>query len=221
MNNLSSHAKDFSKLLLFSLNTGSLHVPIAGDLPSAHYYMIKHPFGQFEAQQLLINVSCVSVHAKCIASHKTAADTISFLREGAVHPRPSRLGLSNYNVQGLDSPISWRFEQFSSAQWIKIWSNCTNSWHCVWQSALHHRNKQNTSKTSTFSLRVTLIQLHLLQALRTRMQTMVIPSCRQFQIYWQTSIHETIKGQGTVTGAATQGDYRTRKRNVHNNIHNQ
>ena len=55
------------------------------------------PFGPIEFKQLLLDVSCVSVHSKCTASHMAGAYTHSFveIRGRTVQPRLSRLGLSN------------------------------------------------------------------------------------------------------------------------------
>ena len=54
------------------------------------------PFGPIECKQLLMDVSCVSVHSRCISSHMTGAYTLSFfeIRGGTVQPRLSRFGLS-------------------------------------------------------------------------------------------------------------------------------
>ena len=66
------------------------------------------PFGPLVVQELLKKVSCVLVHARCSATHKTGAYTLSFfetrIRGKIVQPHLSRFGLSNYNYQRVDSP---------------------------------------------------------------------------------------------------------------------
>ena len=54
------------------------------------------PFGPIECKQLLLDVSCVSVHSRCTTSHMAGAYTLSFfeIRGRTVQPRPSRFGLS-------------------------------------------------------------------------------------------------------------------------------
>ena len=63
------------------------------------------PFGPIECKQLLMDVSCVSLHSRCIFSHMAGAYTLSFFEILArnVQLRLSCFGLSNYNVQGLYS----------------------------------------------------------------------------------------------------------------------
>ena len=53
-------------------------------------------FGPIECKQLFLNVSCVSVHSRCISSHMAGAYTLSFfkIRGRTVQPRLSRFGLS-------------------------------------------------------------------------------------------------------------------------------
>ena len=70
-------------------------------------------------QQLLMDVPCVSVHSRCISSHKTGAYTFSFfeMRGRSKQPRLSHFGLSNYNVQGLHSPTRGILLYFSSPPW--------------------------------------------------------------------------------------------------------
>ena len=56
------------------------------------------PFvGPIECKQLLLDVSCVSVHSRCITSHMAGAYTLSFfeIRGRTVQPRLSGFGLSN------------------------------------------------------------------------------------------------------------------------------
>ena len=64
-----------------------------------------------------MNVSCASVHSRCITSYMAGAYTLSFfeIRGRTMQPRLSRFGLSNYNVQGLYSPTRCILQYFSSA----------------------------------------------------------------------------------------------------------
>ena len=78
------------------------------------------PSGPIEYKQLLMDVSCVSDHSRGISLHMAGAYTFSFFekRGRTVQPCPSRFGLSNYNIQGLQlhSPARGISLYFSSAQ---------------------------------------------------------------------------------------------------------
>ena len=147
------------------------------------------PFGPIECKQLLMYVSCVSVHTRCISLHMTGAYTLSFfeIRGRIVQPRLSQFGLSKYNVQGLYSPTRCILLYFSRAQWPKIWIKCTTCRCCVWQSALHHRGKQCPGESSTVP---TLIQLHL-QERKPIMRTM-------FPRYFRRILHLRPWGRITI-----------------------
>ena len=99
------------------------------------------PFGPLVFLQVLMYVSCVSVHARCIAWHITVAYTLFFfeIRWRTEQPRPCHFVLFNYNYQGVDSPTRPTQQQFSSSQWPKIWIKCTNCRLSVWQ---YRRGKQ-------------------------------------------------------------------------------
>ena len=64
------------------------------------------PFGPIACQHFLLDVSCISVHSRCIYSHKADAYTLSFfkIRARTMQPHLSRFGLSNNSVQGFHSP---------------------------------------------------------------------------------------------------------------------
>ena len=75
------------------------------------------PFGPIACKQLLMDVPCVYVHSRCTTSHMAGSYTLSFfeIRGRTVQPRPSRFGLSNYNIQGVHSPARGILLYFSSA----------------------------------------------------------------------------------------------------------
>ena len=64
----------FSKWLVFSPNSGPGHAPIARP-PAPVSCSLAYgttPFGPVECKQLLLDVSCVSVHARCTTTHMAA-----------------------------------------------------------------------------------------------------------------------------------------------------
>ena len=73
------------------------------------------PFGPLVFQKLLtwMNVSCVSVHARCIVWHKTGAYALE-IRWRTVSPRTSHFGLSNTIIKGC---VLKPAREFSSAPW--------------------------------------------------------------------------------------------------------
>ena len=92
-------------------------------------------------------VSCVSVHARCITMYKngTYILTYFYIRGRTVQPGPSRFGLSNYNYQGVDSPILPETATSLQCALTKICIKCTNCSLCVWQ---YHRGKQSWGRWS-------------------------------------------------------------------------
>ena len=68
--------KSLSMLLLFSPNSGPLHISLGAHLqPIGIWYST---VWSIWGRQWPLNVSCVLVHARCIASHKTVAYIVSF-----------------------------------------------------------------------------------------------------------------------------------------------
>ena len=137
----------FSKCLVFSPFSGPGHVPITRIPTPAAWHMESHRLPRHLAvlrashwQLLLMDVPCVSVHSRCISSHKTGAYTLSFfeIRGSTVQPRLSRSGLSNYNIQGVHSPARGILLYFSSLPWPESVQLVGFVFRTNSQSALHH-----------------------------------------------------------------------------------
>ena len=71
------------------------------------------PVGLFVVQQLLMKLSCALVHARCSASHKAGAYTLSFSRQGGGPCSSVQFALDS-PITGLNSPNLSTQQQFSS-----------------------------------------------------------------------------------------------------------
>ena len=106
-------------------------------------------------QQLLINVSCVSVHARCIAWHKPGAYILRFsffeIRGRNVQSCLSRSGLSNYIIMGWTPGFSKPPETATILQ-LAVTRQCTNCRLCVWLYTVSTANQHVQSHLPGISL---------------------------------------------------------------------
>ena len=86
----------FSKWLVIVPSSCPGHVNFARTPTLASLVYGTALMGPIECHQLLLDVSCTSVHSRCISSHKTGAYTLFFKKNkrGAVQPCPNCLGFA-------------------------------------------------------------------------------------------------------------------------------
>ena len=120
--------KSLSKLLLFSPNSGPLHISLGAHLqPIGIWYST---VWSIWGKELPLKVSCVLVHARCSDWQHGPPP---YLEKGNYVSNSLMWsnGSSKYCCQGVNSPTSWRSKQSSSAQWPKTWTNSTTVPLCL------------------------------------------------------------------------------------------
>ena len=103
--------------------------------PDCRLAYVTTPFYPIECKQLLLDVSCVSVHSRCISSHMAGAYhsthfLFSKLGEDRANPSES-LWTLQLKCSRLYFPTRYILLYFSSAHWLKIWIKYTTCGHCV------------------------------------------------------------------------------------------
>ena len=116
------------------------------------------PFGSIACQSLttIINgcafmpLPCVSVHSRCISSHKTGALHTFFFRDKGEHRTIPSKSLRTLQLQHSRGAFS--SQVFAIFLQPAVTRKCTTCRLCISQSALHHRGSDVQASVRQFPL---------------------------------------------------------------------